>query len=241
MLKYCELCGTEGQKALTCAYCGTNQIATVVTFIYGASKKESCNCEIRLTNKYLITRNVSKKELVSGTVAGAAFGLIGAAAAAAVDSARQKCYGYLDLQDIEKAIYPYHTQEAKSKTAVKLINRDGSDFVLNFNMNGALFSVKTAKTFVELLSGTGIPVENGAGTVYPVYCMKPYMNADTLGKLVCHSAATFVKMSVDQMIMPPMDTVSAPAVPSRPALCPHCGTAILGEDKFCGTCGFHLM
>lgn len=207
IMAFCEFCKAEGQKTGTCAYCGTVYYTAGVTFIYGQTEKESYGSEFRLTNKYLIVRSVSKAEMSANVSAGAAFGLIGAAVAAAVDSARKKNYGFYDLQDLQKVIYPYHTNSLKKNTALKFINKDGSDFVLNFNLNG-MFSGKAAKNFANALLKVGVFVENGSESKYPFCCMNPFVNQDTFATRVCASAATFVKMTDQQFIAPPISGVT---------------------------------
>ena len=96
-MAFCEFCKAEGQKTGTCAYCGTVYYTAGVTFIYGQTEKDSYGSEFRLTNKYLIVRSVSKAEMAGNVTAGAAFGLLGACAATAVDSARKNSYGLYDL------------------------------------------------------------------------------------------------------------------------------------------------
>lgn len=202
-MAFCEFCKAEGQKTGTCAYCGTVYYTAGVTFIYGQTEKDSYGSEFRLTNKYLIVRSVSKAEMAGNVTAGAAFGLIGALAATAVDSARKKSYGFYDLQDLQKVIYPYHTNSLKKDTAFKFINKDGSDFVLNFNLNG-MFCGKAAKNFADALVKVGVFVENGTGSKYPFCCMNPFVNQATFAARVCQSAATFVKMTDEQFIAPPI-------------------------------------
>lgn len=206
-MAFCEFCKAEGQKTGTCAYCGTVYYTAGVTFIYGQTEKESYGSEFRLTDKYLIVRSVSNGEMLGNVTAGAAFGLIGALAATAVDSARKKNYGFYDLHDLQKVIYPYHTKSLKKDTAFKFINKDGTDFVLNFNLNG-MFSGKAAKNFADILVKNGIFVEDGSRTNYGVCCMNPFVNKETFGTRVCQSAATFVKMTEQQFIAPPIGTAS---------------------------------
>ena len=258
-MAFCEFCKAEGQKTGTCAYCGTAYYTAGVTFIYGQTEKESYGSEFRLTDKYLIVRSVSKTEMAGNVTAGAAFGLLGALTATAVNAARKKSYGFYDLQDIQKVIYPYHTNSLKKDTAFKFINKDGSDFVLYFNLNG-LFSGKAAKNFAEALIKVGVYVENGAGITYPVCCMSPFVNQMTFGTRVCRSAATFVKMTEEQFIAPDMmgmrqayqpqsnfaqqQAFSARPVtpqpmeqPSEQKMCSACGTMNEVQARFCSKCG----
>lgn len=212
-MAFCEFCKAEGQKTGTCAYCGTVYYTAGVTFIYGQTEKESYGSEFRLTDKYLIVRSVSNGEMLGNVTAGAAFGLIGALAATAVDAARKKNYGFYDLHDLQKVIYPYHTKSLKKDTAFKFVNKDGTDFVLNFNLNG-MFSGKAAKNFADILVKNGIFVEDGSRTNYEACCMKPFVNKDTFGTRVCQSAATFVRMTEQQFIVPPMDEAATVQQPT---------------------------
>jgi ribosomal protein L40E len=68
-----------------------------------------------------------------------------------------------------------------------------------------MFSRKAAKNFADILVKNGIFVEDGSRTDYGVCCMKPFVNKETFGTRVCQSAATFVRMTEQQFIAPPMD------------------------------------
>ena len=149
-----------------CPYCGNIVAAATATFVYGQTQKQSYGCEIRVTNKYIIVRSVSKKELAATTGAAAGGGLLGAFIAGGINGAIKKCYGFYDLIDIQKAIFPYHNNTYKKDTAVKIINKDGTDFIIHFNLNGLLFSAKTARTFAEGLTKAGVYVENGSASNY---------------------------------------------------------------------------
>lgn len=233
----CEFCKTEGQKTGSCAYCGTVSCAASVTFIYGQAERESYGSEVRLTEKYLIVRSVSQAEMVGNVGAGAVFGLVGALAATAVDTSRKKSYGFYDLKDLQKVIYPYHTNFIRKDTAIKFVNKDGSDFVLNF-------SGKTAGKFVNALLNVGVFVENGASVIYPVCCMKPFVNQATFAARVCQSAATFVQMTEQQFIAPPISATNVPLNHpqiSNQMVCPFCGTVSENSAKFCTRCGSPLV
>ncbi len=198
----CTYCKNEGQKTNACAYCGTLTSTGMATFIYGFTEKESYGCEFTLTDKYFIVKGVSQKEMAASS-SGAAFGLVGAliVEAARDEMAKKKPFAFYDLAELQKVIYPYHTKKLKKDTAFKFVNKDGSDFVLYFNLNG-LFSGKSAKTFLAALAKSGVYVENGANAVNNVCCEKPLVNKDTLGTRVCQSAATFVRMNEKQFIAP---------------------------------------
>jgi len=215
-MAFCEFCNTEGQKTGACACCGNLRYTAGVTFIYGPTEKDSYGCEFRLTDKYLIVRSVSKGEMTGNVAAGAAFGLLGALAAEAVNASRSKDYGFYDLQELQKVIYPYHTGGLKKDTAFKFVNKDGSDFILNFNLNG-MFCVKNAKTFADLLRQAGISMENGSAMTNPVCCARPFVNQLTFGTRVCPSAAAFVRMSAKQFAAPSVSGADAQPAYQAPA------------------------
>ncbi len=204
-MAFCEYCKNEGQKTNACAYCGTMTGGGAATFIYGYSEKECYGCQFTLTDKYLIVKAVSQKEMAAGTATGAAFGVIGILVMEAAKSAMKpkNSFGFYDLQELQKVIYPYHTGKLKKDTAFKFVNKDGTDFILNFNLNG-MFCGKVANTFLSALAKSGVYVENGSNMVNQVCCEKPFLNKDTFGKRICQSAAIFVDMEEDQFIVPPM-------------------------------------
>ena len=201
----CEFCNAEGQKAGQCAYCGTGKYTSGASFIYGKKEGEACACEFTLTDKYLIVRSLSAGETMGMAAAGAAFGVLGVLTAAAVNAAIDKSYGFYDLQEVEKVIFPYFTKGIKKELAFKFVNKDGTDFVLLFNQSG-FSGKKVAKTFSEVLPKLGIPMEDGTGRQNEVCCEKPFVDAKTFGLRVCQSAAAFVKLEKKQFVVAPMET-----------------------------------
>ena len=245
-MAFCKFCKAEGQKTGQCAYCGTGIVTGSATFIYGASEKDSYACEFQVTNKYLILRGVSKAEMAGNVTAGAAFGLIGAAVATATDAARQKTYAFYDLQDLQKVVHPYHTARLKKDTAFRFVNKDGTDFVLNFDLNG-LFSGKSAKTFATCFAQTGVPMTADTVAVNPCCCHHPYLTAQTFAVRVCASAVPFVRLDAKHQPVPPMGAavqpvqapvqpVQAPVQPVERVVCPRCGRET-ERKNFCMLCG----
>ena len=209
----CEFCKNTIQDKMPCPYCGTVIAAATATFVYGQTHNQTYGCEIRVTNKYIIVRSVSKKELAATTGAAAGGGILGALIAGGINGAIKKCYGYYDLVDVQKAIFPYHNNSYKKDTAIKIINKDGTDFIIHFNLNGLLFSAKTARTFAEGLTKAGVYVENGSASNYGhIFCAQPFVNENTFGTRVCQSAASFVQLDQRQFVAP-SNTAAATSTP----------------------------
>lgn len=197
----CEFCKNMLQPKSACPCCGTVISSATATFIYGQSDKASSGCAINVTNKFLIIRSVSKSELASMTGA-ASMGLIGAVIGEAINSSIKKVYAYYDLTEIQKVIYPYHNYKLKKDTAIKFVNRDGTDFIIVLNMNG-LFSPKAARNFVNGLMKVGLQVEDGSAVNHGYeFCSHPFVNESTFSTRVCSSAATFVQHGQKQFIAP---------------------------------------
>lgn len=208
----CDFCKTVGQKTGMCVNCGTDYYIAGLTFIYGPTVNHGYSSEVRLTDKYLIVRKVSKGEMAGNLGAGAGFGVLGIMVNEALKSAKKKTYAFYDLKELDRVIYPYYTNTLKKDTAFKFVNKDGSDFVLNFNLNG-MFCSKVAREFAAMLPKVGICVENGTGTIHPVCCEKPFVTIDTFATRVCPSAAAFVQMEEPQFAAPAISEGEQPVQP----------------------------
>lgn len=251
----CEFCKNPLQPKTSCPHCGNIVAEAVATFVYGQTKKQATTCEIRVTDKYIIVRSVSKKELATATGAAASAGFLGALIAEGINGTIKKCYGYYDLREIQKAIFPYRNSIYKKDTALKIVNKDGTDFLLYFNMNGLLFSAKAARNFAAGLARVGVYIENGASANYgAVFCARPFVDENTLGRRVCASAASFVQLDPRQFVVS-ADTAGAnqgtaqtsqahapTAAPTSASVgegkaCPECGKRLEQSARFCDCCG----
>ncbi len=201
----CDYCKTMGQKTETCVHCGAHVFGGAATFIFGPSRKDSEGCNFSLTRNYLIVRAVSKGSMVGSTAAAAAGGLVGALVASAVDAAKEKSFGFYDLREIQTVIYPYHAKGLKKDLAFRFINRDGSDFVLLFDLNG-MFCKKTAQNFAKALSQVGLQPVAGDPAESPCCCCRPFLDKTTFGNRLCVSAAAFMPQAAAQRAQnaPPM-------------------------------------
>lgn len=265
-MSVCEFCKNENQVTATCAYCGNFICGGSGNFVFG-SQGEKMSAEVKITTKYIIIRKLSKTELATSVGAGAGFGLVGALVANGINAAMKKTYAYYDIQEIEKAIYPYQNKKYKKDLAVKIINKDGTDFILVFDMNG-LFSSKSAKIMIDGIAKAGIFIENGLGKNYGAeYCSHPFVNMDTFGVRICKSASTFVKMTDKNYVaesannsvnapsfqMPVKNEVKVDAFTAQhennsgntdvkaQITCAMCGEKTESGSKFCPKCGASLI
>ena len=268
----CEFCKNTIQDKMPCPYCGTVIATAIATFVYGQTKKQTHACEVVVTDKYIIVRSISKKEAaatIGATVASVGFGVLGVLAAAGINKmTNKKCYGYYDLADVQKAIFPYHNDiYQKEASAIKIINKDGTDFIIHLNRNAEI-----ARTFAEGLAKAGVYVENGSASNYGhVFCSQPFVDENTFGTRVCQSAAAFVQLDKRQFVvssntaetasnqyqvMPQMvqpqattseklptiennsfDTKQVAACTEGIKVCPGCGKQFDKPARFCTGCG----
>lgn len=234
-MDFCKLCKTEGENAGNCKNCGNTYFNGAAHFIYDKTEKDSTCSECILTNKYLIVRHVPKKELVSGTAMVAAGGLLGAAVNSAINKARKMVFGFYDINEIEKVIYPFNAKGIKTDTAFRVVNKDGSDFILHFDLNG-MFCKKIAKQFQGALETAGIKVEQGSSEKQPVCCQKPFVNELNFFLRVAHSAGKFVQLAEGQFVAPPCtadtDDTPLPETTSQPEISPADTTPVEQEVIF---------
>lgn len=175
----CEFCNMETGTASSCPNCGIVRYSAAAEIVYGATIKDSSNCKVSITDKYLIIRHAT-----GGKRAANGFGLLGVAIHAVVDSASNDSYGYYPLNQIQRGIFPYLATGIKKKNAVKLINNDGSDFVLVFNEAGFTDSkTKVLSKMVENIRASIPFLEDGSNQINDVICYRPFVNKDTFDKI----------------------------------------------------------
>lgn len=179
----CEYCQGTIQNAGTCPNCGTTRYTAAGKIIYGATVKDASGCEVTITEKYLLIRKVSGAES-KGKRLSVGFGLLGVLAAEAITT-KVRPHGFYALSQIEKAIFPYLTNGIKKKNAIKLINKDGSDFILIFDKPGLVDgTAKVLKKMVENIRASVPLMEDGTNVNYGnLYCAKPFVNADNFDQI----------------------------------------------------------
>lgn len=214
-MDFCKLCKTDGETAGKCKNCGNSYFDGCADFIYGKTEKESFGCECILTNKYLIVRRVTKKEMLGGTAMVATGGLLGAAVNSAINKARKMTFGFYDINEFDKVIFPFNAKGIKTDTAFRIVNKDGSDFILHFDLNG-MFCKKIAKSFQKALETAGIKIEQGSSEKQTQCCQKPFVNEQNFYLRVAPSAAKFVQLTEEQFVASPcVPGASANAIPEK--------------------------
>lgn len=193
----CPYCKNEITDK-NCLYCGTGVRVLIGTLFCSTDNRDAAECAGTLTNRFLIIRGKTKDEIAKSAVAGG-FGLIGSLIHDAVDASKDYPFGYYDLREIRKAVFPFYNAKIKKPVAIRFELLDGSDFILQ------MYGKKYAAAMAADLSNVGVYVENGEGqNAGPFYCAKPFCVTSTIGLRVAPSA-TFVRLMPGQGIAPPMN------------------------------------
>lgn len=265
----CAYCKKEYSGNKDCPDCGHIIYTAEGKLIYGATYKDSCDCEVTLAEKYLIIRRVSGGER-TGDAIGRATGLLGVFVAELVTEMKDKEYGFYPVSGIEKAIYPYKTTKIKAKSAFKLINKDGTEFILLFDRAGFDSAGKIREKMADFLGRLLPQIEDGSGRNYgSTYCTNPYVNKDNFDKIPplakktktrkekaapvektpepqVVTSAPEVKKPEPQVVTPapvvaePKPAEEKPQVVQNGLACPSCGNHLPADSRFCNLCGTRL-
>lgn len=232
----CDFCKNKEQKNGKCVYCGNTYLGGEADVLFGMTHKEKVPCRFSITNKYLIIMGIGAGELLGKGAAFGAFGILGEALAEKAMK-HDNVHGFYDLREIAKIIFPYQCPKIKHKRAMKIINADGTDFILDLTRSGMLTS--TSQKVVTTLAALGVYVESGENRVFEQYCVRPFINGETLSLHVCNSAARFVQMKAGQFVAPPKAQPQVQPQARMPAkvFCAYCGKQQGSENKFCVYCG----
>ena len=154
----CDFCKNKEQKNGECVYCGNTYLGGEADVLFGMTHKEKVPCRFSITNKYLIIMGIGAGELLGKGAAFGAFGILGEALAEKAIK-HDNVHGFYDLREIAKIIFPYQCPKIKHKRAMKIINADGTDFILDLTRSGMLTS--TTQKVVTTLAALGVYVESG--------------------------------------------------------------------------------
>lgn len=245
----CDYCKSAELIGATCPNCGRILCNFQECHIISGTKASTELARITITDKYMIlyVRGTGK------TVAAASFGVLGALAANALSSGNR--YGFYDLKEIEKVVYPYRNSKFKKDNALKIVNKDGSDMIIK-QVIGAVSMDKLAVCF----KAGGVPIDSSGTDYGKVFCNKPFVDKKTMAARICPSAVGFVKPvkgnfaaesvggAVESAPAPtptPVQPVNVEPVQASstqqdaPAFkfCFKCGNKIGADDLFCAKCG----
>ena len=193
----CDYCKSAEVVRGTCPNCGSVLCNSQECHIISGTNSAFELARITLTDKYMMLYVRSKGK----TIVAANFGLLGLLAAEALSSGNR--YGFYDLKEIEKVIYPYRNRKFKKDNALKIVNKDGSDMIIK-HVLGAISMDKLAACF----KAAGIAIDSSCIDYGKVFCARPFVDKKTIAARICPSAAGFVK--------PVKGNFAAPSVSGQP-------------------------
>lgn len=225
-MSICNSCKNPLEKGASCSHCGQLLLNAPAMFVYGQTAKDACGCIANLTDRYLIVQKQSAKKTVAGdiltifqetTFLGLIPDLLIDGARHAAKKAAKLFYGFYDLKEIDHVVFPYRNNAFQNDSALKIMNADGSDFILHFSIHGNALNERNAKAFADCFAKAGVRVVDGSSQqLGDLFCAHPFVDANTFGTRVCPSAAAFVQMTANQFIAPAIaGTATAAAEPIR--------------------------
>ncbi len=199
----CPMCKTAERNDKYCPNCGNFYlIDNELDLIYGESYRRRVEVRLSLTDRYIIIhRNKGMERSSNG------FGIIGGAIVSSVVlTAREGklAYGFYGIDEIREIVYPYRNSKFKKNRALKVVFKDGSDFILRDLIEDRLklMYLRLAKCGVTVIDGKTLNCGDR-------FCDKPFVTPETVGVRVCASAARVIKMMPDNFAVEPIGTTSA--------------------------------
>lgn len=253
----CEYCKGVNADKSGCPNCGRYLRRFDEVQIISGTNSATEIARLSMTDKYMMIHRTSGGEK---TIA-ASFGLIGSLAASALSSGT--LYGFYDLKEMEKVIFPYHNKKFKKNNALKIVNKDGSDLIIK-SVIGAVGMDKIAECF----AACGVFVQDGTNMDFGKdFCVRPFVDKKTMGSRICPSAVPFVKpvrgnfyaesvsgvlntapksAPVEVKVAEEPKPISVETVPAHKEetvteptfkFCYNCGKRLDIDDMFCSGCG----
>ena len=178
----CDFCKAAELVGGTCPNCGRILCNFEECHIISGTNASTELARISITDKYMMLyiRGAGR------TIATASFGLVGALASEVLSSGNR--YGFYDLKELEKVIYPYRNSKFKKDNALKIVNKDGSDMIIK-QVIGAVGMNKLAACF----KAAGVSIDSSCTDYGKVFCNKPFVDKKTMAARICPSALSFVK------------------------------------------------
>ena len=185
----CNYCKSEGQHTGKCKCCGKVIAEYNGSFVYGPTESDMRPVEFTLTDKYILIRKISSVE---------------------GDKDKRKIYAFYDLCEIDRVVYPYYTQRFGKTPVFRVVNIDGTDFVLSFGYKEKVL-LKIAQAFksvvLNVVEGNGVAI---------TCCENPFVDFESCVNRVSVSAAQFALLSFEQFVAPKIMAIKRPQIPAEP-------------------------
>ncbi len=238
-MSFCDFCKSADTFAGICPNCGKylfgNEKCRVISGITASSELAT----ISLTNKYMFLNARSTAEKVATST----LGLLGIFLYAIFRPHNR--YGFYDLREIERVIYPYRNKKLKNNMALKIVNKDGSDMIIK-QVRGGI----DMNRLVTYFQKAGVKIDSSCVEYGNVFCAAPFVDKKTMARRICPSAAGFVRQVKGNFVAKPICGVEKSTqtqfniwkaeTSTREQIgkkCYKCGAKLASDDLFCGKCG----
>ena len=186
----------DGKKSAVCPICGEILYAPVDAYLcYGDRKSKRVDVLFTVSDRYIFFHKLKGFERPIY-----ALGIIGGIILAAIVRTfkeNRMPYSFIDLNDVDRIIAPYKNKKYKKDDAMKVIMKDGTDFIIKTS------SVSIMPT-ANFLSKSGVKLVDGTSLHHgETFCERPYFVApNTIGRSVAPSAASKIKMMKKNFVAP---------------------------------------
>ena len=186
----------DGKKSAVCPICGEILYAPVDAYLcYGDRKSKRVDVLFTVSDRYIFFHKLKGFERPIY-----ALGIIGGIILAAIVRTfkeNRMPYSFIDLNDVDRIIAPYKNKKYKKDDAMKVIMKDGTDFIIKTS------SVSIMPT-ANFLSKNGVKLVDGTSLHHgETFCERPYFVApNTIGRSVAPSAASKIKMMKKNFVAP---------------------------------------
>ena len=185
-----------GKNRAVCPICGEILYAPIDAYLcYGDKKSKRTDVLFTVSDRYIFFHKLKGFERTLYGL-GIIFGIILAAIVRTVKENRMP-YSFIDLNDVDRVIAPYKNKKFKKEDAMKVIMKDGTDFIVKTS------SVSIMPT-ANFLSKSGVKLVDGTSLHHgETFCERPYFVApNTIGRSVAPSAASKIKMMKKNFVAP---------------------------------------
>lgn len=199
----CVLCKNAETKSRTvggkaravCPICGEILFSPIdAQLCYGDKKSKRADVLFAVSDRYIFVHKLKGFERTIYAL-GIIGGIILAAIVRTVKEKRMP-YSFVDLNDVDHIIAPYRNKKYKKDDVMKVIMKDGTDFIIKT-------SQITIMPTAQFLKEKGIPLIDGSDKNYgETFCERPFFRPDAIGRSVAPSAASKIKMLKKNFVAP---------------------------------------